>query len=491
MKSVILKKGVLHRVAPVALLMWFFAQITVVNARQLHVIYDPGDRDKRINIVFLSEGYQQHELSNFLSHANNMLGTIIQTPPYSDYKEYFNAFAISVASNESGSSHPSLGISRDTYFQSTFDSHGIDRLLTVSSTGSTRARTLLMNNVPEYDIPILIVNDTRYGGSGGWLSVTSIHPSAPEIMVHEVGHSFAALTDEYESPWPAWTPREFRNTTAHTHPDNITWNVWIEQGVPIPTPVEAVWQNKVGLFEGSQYNSTGWFRPMVNCKMRALGVPFCPVCQEAHIELMYTKLSPVESFNPAIADLELDPGATVPFALTTMEPENPLNIVWLLDGQPVDGAAGPEYTFDSGVTGAGQFTLTAMVTDPTQRVRHDRVLPLLTDSVSWRIDVQAITSEGTTERPVATQLHPNYPNPFNPATVLAFTLGEPADIALEVFDLLGQRVANAAGGSYTAGRHSVPFDASGLGSGVYIYRLTLLSGHQSGERLQGKMMLIR
>jgi hypothetical protein len=458
-----------------------------LSAQQLHVLFDPGERDKRINIVFLSEGYQAHEMGNFLSHANNMLGTILQTPPYSDYKEYFNAYAISVASNESGSSHPSQGISRDTYFQSTYESFGIDRLLTVSSTGSTRARNLLMNHVPEYDIPVLIVNDTRYGGSGGWLSVTSIHPSAPEIMVHEVGHSFATLTDEYETPWPAWTPREFRNATAHTHPDNIPWNVWIEQGVPIPTPVGAGWQNHVGLFQGAQYNSTGWYRPWQNCKMRSLGVPFCPICQEAHIEFMYTKLSPVETYYPALAAVEIEPGDIQPFTLATMEPENPLDITWLLDGLPVDGANGPEFLFDSGSTGAGQFTLTVLVTDATQRVRNPRVLPLLADTVSWTVDVQAITPVGVTERPLAARLHPNYPNPFNPATVLAFTLGEPADIVLEVFDLPGRRVATAASGSYAAGRHSVTFDATGLGSGMYFYRLTI----QNGEQLVGRMILLR
>ncbi|MGM0739593.1 MAG: T9SS type A sorting domain-containing protein, partial [Bacteroidota bacterium] len=88
--------------------------------------------------------------------------------------------------------------------------------------------------------------------------------------------------------------------------------------------------------------------------------------------------------------------------------------------------------------------------------------------------------------PGAVRLDQNYPNPFNPATVIRFQLPETSDVTLEVFNMLGQRVSLLADGRMTAGEHEVSWDATGMASGLYLYRLT-----SSDVSLTRRMMLVK
>ena len=166
-----------------------------------------GPTSKRINIVFLSEGYTANELEQFRRDATNTANSLLTVPPFDGFRSYFNAYAIAVASVESGSDHPSTGIARNTYFNSTYESYGTAQLLTIPpndrdgsyANGQGKVTALLNQFMPEWDIVVLIVNDTVYGGAGGQYMTVSKHASAPEIARHELGHSFAGLGDEYSS----------------------------------------------------------------------------------------------------------------------------------------------------------------------------------------------------------------------------------------------------------------------------------------------------
>ncbi len=162
----------------------------------LQPLLNNGATAARLNVVIFSEGYTSQELSKYSADANTLLNKLLNTQPFKEYNSYFNAFAISVASKESGSDHPSRNLFRDTFFNSTYDSFGIQRLITISGAGRVRVDSLLQLLMPEYDIVLMIVNDPEYGGSGGFPAITSINISAPEIVVHEIGHSFAGLGDE-------------------------------------------------------------------------------------------------------------------------------------------------------------------------------------------------------------------------------------------------------------------------------------------------------
>ncbi len=448
-------------------------------------ILNNGPTDKRINIVLLSEGYVEDELDQFKTDALDLLEYLLTVSPYDRYKNYFNAFSISVASNESGSTHPSLGIYRDTYFQSTYDTFGIRRLLTLSTEGQEKVYQLLMEFVPEYDIVLVIVNDLEYGGSGGPIAVTSINPYAPEIAIHEIGHSFAHLTDEYETEFPGWTPVEFPNATRETRREYVKWRNWFLPDTPIPTPPLSEYSEIVGLFEGAQYHTTGWYRPKLDCKMRSLDVPFCEVCVENHIKSIYTFISPIDDYFPEEDHITFeDVQDEVDLGIIIMDQSGKEIIVrWFMNGNKLE-IPETQYTLTIavGVLVDQSNTITAQVIDTTELVRNDEIISLLQDEVTWYVTVTGITDPPG--KIVTYELYQNYPNPFNPSTVIRFRIPERNYVQLTVYNPLGQKVTQLVDEELNPGYYEMRFDALQLPSGVYIYRL------RAGEYVESKKLLL-
>jgi hypothetical protein len=111
----------------VAVVLFVFLPGHLSAQGSIQQILHNGATDKRLNIVILSEGYTNLELTKYLADANTLLIRLLETQPFQEYAGYFNAFAISIASNESVSDHPSRNIFLDTYFNSTYDIFGFQR----------------------------------------------------------------------------------------------------------------------------------------------------------------------------------------------------------------------------------------------------------------------------------------------------------------------------------------------------------------------------
>lgn len=299
-----------------------FSQATIEQ------LLNNGPKEKRINIVFLSEAYPSNKLSKFITDATASLNYLMSVQPWKEYKNYFNAYAISVASVDSGADHPQSSIKKNTYFNSTYFSYGIERLLTIPpndsdgnySHGAGRVDSLLQAFMPQYDIVLIIVNDGEYGGAGGGYAVTSINVQSPEIAAHELGHSFAHLGDEYGDPYPGFPDTEEPNTTKETNRDAIKWKAWILPSTPIPTPQTSAYANVVGLFEGAHYHNTLWYRPKLNCKMRGLGVDYCEVCREELVKSVYSSVRPVDSALPATSAVTMTSGQTKTLSAISLLP---------------------------------------------------------------------------------------------------------------------------------------------------------------------------
>jgi IgA peptidase M64 len=235
----------------------------------LKILRETGARDVRINIVILAEGYTADEQGAFDFDDANMINTLLADPIYSSYGQFFNAYSIFVPSNDSGADDPSTNTYVDTYFNSTFGSFGIDRLLTIPpndidsnyNDGEGKVFNLLANLLPEYDVVILLVNDSKYGGSGGPVAIASTNQLSTEIAIHELGHTVVHLGDEYSDPSPGYPDTEEPNTTTQTNPALVKWKVWLVPGTPYPTPPTLGFASIVGLFEGAHYHAAGWFRP--------------------------------------------------------------------------------------------------------------------------------------------------------------------------------------------------------------------------------------
>lgn len=358
-----------------------------------------GPTDKRINIVFLAEGYLESQTNQFGTHVKSVLANILGTSPFNAYSNYFNAFAIFVPSLEAGSDHPFSGIFKETYFNSTFDSYGVNRLLTIPpndrdssySHGQGKVDALLQSLLPDYDLAALVVNDSTYGGSGGSTLITSVNSSSPEIAVHEMAHTYSNLGDEYDSAYPGYPDIEEANTTQETDRSLIKWREWIDLATPLPTPETVAYGSVVGLFEGAHYHSTGWYRPKLNCKMNFLGNPFCEICAEELIKSTYELVRPIESFFPPTNSIiSLINTQTVTLAVTPLQPpKHKLIVQWFTNGISVSGATNASFTIDGSALSLGLNQVKAVVSDPTPSVRVDP-FDILKQSQIWQISAQAL-----------------------------------------------------------------------------------------------------
>lgn len=360
----------------------------------LHTLVSNGPLDRRINIVILSEGYTTAQKTQFIADAETALNSILAVSPWSEYQAYVNGFAIFVASAQSGADDPSASIYRNTYFNSTFDSYAIDRLLTIPpnnlnsnyADGYGKVYSLLASYMPSYDIVLILVNDQQYGGSGGTFAISSLHNLSPDIVIHELGHSHARLGDEYTASYPGYPDIEEPNTTQQTQRNLIKWNSWISPSVPVPTPATQTYSNTVGLFEGAHYHLTNWYRPCLTCKMKTFDAAFCPVCVQSHILANYVLISPIDSILPALSSITIANGESKVLRVIPMQPPAfPLMVRWFSDGVPI-GTYATSLTVSAGLLGAGVSSVKCVVTDTTSFVRVDPT-QILRDSVVWTVTV--------------------------------------------------------------------------------------------------------
>jgi hypothetical protein len=247
---------------------------------------------------------------------------------------------------------------------------------------------LLQTLMPEYDLVSVVVNDTEYGGSGGDLLITSMNSSSREIAAHELGHTFAALGDEYSDPYPGWVPYEMPNVTQQTNRNLIKWASWILGSTPIPTPDTSPYASVVGLFEGAEYQTTGWYRPQHICKMRTLGYPYCRVCAEALVKAIYTKVRPIISNVPATnTPTTLANSQFVTFSVATPQPIGlNLNIQWFTNNAACAGATNSSFTIYTATLPFGSNQVSVQVTDTNPAVRTDPD-QLLKDRRSWQVQI--------------------------------------------------------------------------------------------------------
>lgn len=373
--------------ARTGLVLAVLAAAVPARAGTVEKIRDVGPDDNRVVVVFLAEAYRAGEEAAFRDDAARALEGMLAVSPWREYASYVNAYTDFVPSNESGADKPAAcyaaPVERDTAFDATYCARGIQRLVTVSA-ASVFAE--LNAAVPTWDVAAVIVNDPEYGGAGGSYLTFSVHPAAIEIFVHEAGHAFARLADEYEGQAGVGTSAPEPNVTVETDRDLVEWAPWIDATTPVPTPEEAPWlDGTVGTFEGGRYYSLGIHRPVFNCRMRTLGVEFDPVCTEAHVQRLYTHVSPIDGTEPAEGFVDVGPCEPLTFSVTPLEPDpQTLSVTWRLDGTELPGATGWTIELDPALVPGPVSTLTADVRDETSLVRR-RYVSDMAASAGWSL----------------------------------------------------------------------------------------------------------
>lgn len=279
------------------------------NRSYIPTPYDPMEGvnyAECVDLAIIAEGYTEAEMGKFYADCQRAVDALFEWEPFRSFKDRFNIVAVAAPSLQSGPSVPHENIWVNTACGTHYDTFYSNRYLTSQS--MHRIYDILAD-VPFEHIMVLANTDT-YGGGGIYNQITfatSDHPTFKQVFVHEFGHSYGGLADEYayddmDTVWyPADTePWEPNITTLKDFKSK--WADMMPEGTPIPTPLDpnvpdyrslkdgdtAAWDrlnacvSRVGVFEGAGYQSKGCYRPAQECRMKINEVrDFCPVCTRA------------------------------------------------------------------------------------------------------------------------------------------------------------------------------------------------------------------
>lgn len=261
-----------------------------------------GNTANSIDLAIVAEGYKEEQMEKFYGDCQRAVDAIFEREPFKSLKSSFNVVAVAVPSMDEGPSIPHDGKWKRTQASAHYDTFYSERYLTTSKIHKIYDA---LSNVPFEQI-IVLINSETYGGGGIYNQVTlstSDHPTFKRVLVHEFGHGYAGLgdeyaTDEYAPMYPSDTePWEPNITTLADF--GSKWEDMLAKGTPIPTSPAQLPNHKgnlsakdlkklndatrkLGVFEGAGNQSKGCYRPAQVCRMRINEVDdFCPVCQRA------------------------------------------------------------------------------------------------------------------------------------------------------------------------------------------------------------------
>lgn len=260
-------------------------------------LHHSGEPANKVDLLFIAEGYTAEQMEKFRADAQRFVSHLFETEPYKSRKNDFNIWAVESVSSESGPDIPHHGIWKNTAAASNFYTFRLDRYLTAPD----HKKVSSIASESPCDAMYVIVNTDKYGGGGIYnyygLSMAD-HATASQVFVHEFGHSFAGLGDEYYSSEVAY--EDFYNLKTEPWEPNLTtlvdfdrkWKKMIDKTTPVPTPNDGKFNGVTGVFEGGGYMTKGIYRPALDCRMKSNTAPgFCEVCVKAIGDMIdyYTK----------------------------------------------------------------------------------------------------------------------------------------------------------------------------------------------------------
>lgn len=259
------------------------------------VLHKAKDEKKAIEVVFVAEGFKKDEMDLFYNYAKTAMDEIFKHKPFGNFEDRFTFYAVESASEDSGVSVPRVNDWKNTAVSSNFDTFYSERYLT---TNSLKKLHDLLAGIP-YEHIIILANTEVYGGGGiynAYTLTTTGNPKFKPVVVHEFGHSFAGLADEYF--YESDVLSGLISTKREPWEQNITtlvnfeskWKDKLGRGTPIPTPLNMNNKYPVGVYEGLEGNEI--YRASLECRMRTNEYDkFCSICQDAirKLILFYTE----------------------------------------------------------------------------------------------------------------------------------------------------------------------------------------------------------
>lgn len=240
----------------------------------------------KVSVAILPEGFTSEEMPKFMEYAQTTVEALLAHEPFKSLQDRLDLIAVQVPSRDSGVSVPLENQWRETAYESHFSTFGSDRYLTSPRPSKIMQHTLQAGA----QHAIVLANTDTYGGGGIYNSytlTTTGNPKFRPVVVHEFGHSFGGLADEYfyededimEDAHPLNIEPWEKNITTLVNFDS-KWKHLLAPNTPVPTPLGS--GIEPGVYEGAGYVSHGIYRGAENCRMRTNTAPdFCPVCVDA------------------------------------------------------------------------------------------------------------------------------------------------------------------------------------------------------------------
>ena len=257
-----------------------------LNLPVLEVVNN-GNPMEKVDLVFLPDGYSQDEMDQFTADVRTYTDYLFGCSPFKENKDRFNIWAVLSPSMESGVDNPGTTKWKNNLFGMTYYTQDVERYLMSGEIKTIRDYAALT----PYDNILIISNSDLYGGGAIYNYYTSFpnkNKNGDYLIVHEFGHNFCALGDEYYTSEVGVD--EYYNLNVEPYEANLTtlvnfgkkWKSMMESKTPIPTPSTNEYKSVLGVYEGGGYVPKGIFRPKQDCTMKSISYDnFCPVCKKA------------------------------------------------------------------------------------------------------------------------------------------------------------------------------------------------------------------
>jgi len=291
-----------------------------------------------IHLVVLGDGYRQDQLSQFRSHVEELIEIMQKDPGMETHFAAWNVHMVETASVDSGIDDNVAVDNRDTVFNSGYFCREIQRLICADQ---LEMYDVAITEYPNFDQIVMLVNDVRYGGSGGNVAISSI--GSLEIALHEMGHSIAGLADEYvdryqpDSMLPEYEEGRYANVSRSSDPATVPWSHWIlDRGLLDVSDVET----GVGIFTGAYYRAEGYYRPTFDSLMRSYEGELGPVNSEQWALSVYSMANPVLDLSPATRSVNLRSREEATFSVLPLFEPSIQSVEWRLDDQLIAHSGG-------------------------------------------------------------------------------------------------------------------------------------------------------
>lgn len=341
-----------------------------------------------VNLMITGDGFTSQEQDKQLKEAMSFFDVFFKEPTIAVHRDFWNIHFAPAVSVESGAVNGAEGHStRDTAFGSYFNCSGIDRLL---CTDVRKVLNFALQRVPQYDQILLMVNDAKYGGAGYWgaaIGTFSLSPQANQVAIHELGHSFSLLADEYDYGTCSTEQEPSSiNVTTQAVASDAKWKYWYSDVNNIPTGNNFnTPSDTIGHFEGGNYCAFGIWRATFNSLMRSNGMPFGKVNAEQWALSVYRDAGVMRGQFPLMNEISVTNERGSAFSVDVYADPKVQQVTWFFNDSPLarDLVVGNTLFVPPQAT---DFTIKAVIEDVSGIIKNDPN-GLSSKTVEWRVSV--------------------------------------------------------------------------------------------------------